>query len=138
MEQFTYLLTCAASRALPRCRWQCAGQLQSGGDETIQEALFELQDRAAQLTRSNIADLPDGTFICDARLDNDRIVDEPLKITLDLTIAGDRIILEFSRSSAACAGPVNISQPTPVASIYVALKHVFTDVPDIPNVVVFK
>ena len=138
MEQFTYLLTCAASRALARCRCQCAGLLQSGGDETIQEAFFELQDRTAQLTRSNIADLPDGTFTCDDWLENDSIVDEPLKITLNLTIAGDCIILEFSRASAACAGPVNISRPTTVAPIYVALKHVFTDVPDIPNVVVFE
>ena len=39
---------------------------------------------------------------------------------------------------AACSGPVNISRLTAVASVYVALKHVFTDVPDIPSVVVFE
>ena len=99
------------------------------GDEQVKAALSELQKRAAQLMRSNILALPDGTFVCDDWLDNDGIVDEPLKIALDLTIRNDQMTLDFSRTSLACAGPVNISRSTAVASIYVALKHVFTDVP---------
>lgn len=99
------------------------------GDDLVREALTELQARAAQLMRSNISELPDGTYSCEDWLDNDGIKDEPLKIALDLTIDGDRLTLDFSRSSDACAGPVNISKSTAVASIYVAIKHVFTDVP---------
>ena len=99
------------------------------GDEQVRNAFTELQNRAAQLIRSNISELPDGTFVCDDWLDNDGLVDEPLKIALDLTIENDRMSLDFSRTSAACAGPVNISLSTAVASIYVALKHIFTDVP---------
>jgi N-methylhydantoinase B len=37
--------------------------------------------------------------------------------------------LDFSRSSPACLGPVNIARSTAIASCYVALKHVFPDVP---------
>ena len=37
--------------------------------------------------------------------------------------------LDFSRSSPACAGPVNIARSTAIAACYVALKHVFPDVP---------
>jgi len=37
--------------------------------------------------------------------------------------------LDFSRTSDACAGPVNIALSTAVASVYVAIKHVFTEVP---------
>ena len=99
------------------------------GDATVQDALVELQVRAAQLMRMNIAELPDGTYSCDDWLDNDGIVDEPLKIALDLTISGETMMLDFSRSSPACAGPVNISLSTAVASVYVAIKHVFNDVP---------
>ena len=99
------------------------------GDATVQNALVELQVRAAQLMRMNIAELPDGTYSCDDWLDNDGIVDEPLKIALDLTISGETMMLDFSRSSPACAGPVNISLSTAVASVYVAIKHVFNDVP---------
>ncbi len=99
------------------------------GAATITNAFDELIARAAQLMAANIADLPDGTYSCDDWLDNDGIVDEPLKIALDLTIAGDRMTLDFSRSAKACAGPVNIARSTTVASCYVGLKHVFTDVP---------
>ena len=99
------------------------------GDATVSDALAELQNRAAQLMAANIADLPDGTYSAEDFLDNDGIVDEPLKIALDLTIRGDQMTLDFSRTSPACAGPVNISLSTAVASVYVAIKHVFTDVP---------
>jgi len=99
------------------------------GDATVSEALVELQARATRLMRANISELPDGTYSCDDWLDNDGIVDEPLKIALDLTIAGEEMTLDFSRSSPACAGPVNIARSTAVASVYVALKHVFTEVP---------
>ena len=99
------------------------------GDATVSEALVELQARATRLMRANISELPDGTYSCDDWLDNDGIVDEPLKIALDLTIAGEEMTLDFSRTSPACAGPVNIARSTAVASVYVALKHVFTEVP---------
>ena len=36
---------------------------------------------------------------------------------------------DFSRSAPPCDGPVNIARSTAVASCYVALKHLFTDVP---------
>lgn len=99
------------------------------GDGVVVETLGELRRRAAKLMAANIADLPDGTYCAEDWLDNDGIVDEPLKIALDMTIAGDRMTLDFSRSSPACAGPVNIARSTAIASVYVALKHVFTDVP---------
>jgi N-methylhydantoinase B len=46
-----------------------------------------------------------------------------------MTVAGERLTLDFSRSSPQCAGPVNISRATAVAACYVALKHLFPDVP---------
>ena len=98
-------------------------------DATVAEAMLELRNRAAKLMAANISDLPDGTYSAEDYLDNDGIVDEPLKIALDMTIKGDQMILDFSRTSDACAGPVNISLSTAIASIYVATKHLFTEVP---------
>jgi N-methylhydantoinase B len=99
------------------------------GKATIEEAFAELSRRAAQLMRANIADLPDGTFSCDDFLDNDGIVDRPLRIALDLRKRGERLALDFSRSAKACAGPVNIARSTAIAACYVALKHIFHEVP---------
>src|SRR4029079_7302279 len=62
-------------------------------------------------------------------LDNDGVKDVPLSIALDLTISGDTMRLDFSRSSPPCDGPLNIAYSTTVACCYVALKHIFTDVP---------
>ncbi|WP_425405407.1 hydantoinase B/oxoprolinase family protein [Hwanghaeella sp.] len=99
------------------------------GAETVASGLAELKARAGQLMRSFIADLPDGTYSADDFLDNDGITDTPLRIGLDIKIDGDRMMLDFARTSDACAGPVNISRSTAIASCYVALKHVFRDVP---------
>ena len=57
------------------------------------------------------------------------MTDKPLRIALDLTIAGDRMPLDFSRSAPPCDGPLNIARSTAIACCYVALKHLFTDVP---------
>jgi N-methylhydantoinase B len=99
------------------------------GAATIEDALGELAARAARLMRANIRDLPDGRYACDDFLDNDGIVDAPLRIALDLVIDGDRMLFDFSRSAPACAGPVNIARSTAIAACYVALKHIFRDVP---------
>ena len=99
------------------------------GEDTVRSALATLTERAETLMRSNIKALPDGTYSYDDFLDNDGVTDKPLRIALDLTVNGDRMTLDFSRSAPACDGPLNISRSTTVACCYVALKHLFTDVP---------
>ena len=99
------------------------------GDDTIAAATAQLSARAEALMRANIAALPDGTYSYDDFLDNDGVTDTPLRIALDLTVAGDRMTLDFSRSAPPCDGPLNIARSTTVACCYVALKHLFTDVP---------
>jgi N-methylhydantoinase B len=99
------------------------------GDETIRSALSALSARAETLMRTNIEALPDGTYSFDDFLDNDGVIDAPLRIALDLTIQGDRMRLDFSRSAPPCEGPLNIARSTTIACCYVALKHLFTDVP---------
>ena len=99
------------------------------GVATARSALAALKDRAATMMRAQISKLPSGTISAEDWLDNDGIDDVPLKIALDMTIDGDRMILDFTRSSPACRGPVNISRSTTIAACYVALKHIFGDVP---------
>lgn len=103
--------------------------LDEQGDERVLTAMKELRLRAVQLMRSHIRSLPDGRYTFEDMLDNDGVVDEPLTIALDMTVAGDRLTLDFSRTTPACAGPVNISRSTAIAACYVALKHLFPDVP---------
>jgi len=99
------------------------------GDNIVAAAFDLFSDRAETLMRAAIGGLPDGAYQFDDILDNDGITDARLKVALDLTIAGDAMVLDFSRSSPPPQGPVNISYATTVAACYVALKHIFTDVP---------
>lgn len=105
------------------------GLLDEYGDAKVAQALVELRTRAVRLMRAHIGSLPDGRYSFEDVLDNDGVKDELLTIALDMTVAGDRLTLDFSRTSVQCAGPVNISRATAVAACYVALKHVFPDVP---------
>ncbi len=105
------------------------GLLDEYSDEKVLHAMGELRKRALVLMRAHIANLPDGLYSFEDVLDNDGIKDDFLTIALDMTIQGDRMTLDFSRTSPQCAGPVNISRATAVAACYVALKHVFPDVP---------
>jgi len=106
-----------------------ASLLDEYGDATVAEALTRLRARAGWLMRACIDELKDGVYSAEDFLDNDGIVDTPLKIALDLTVSGQTMTLDFSRCSPACAGPLNISRSTAIAACYVALKHVFRDVP---------
>ena len=105
------------------------GLLDEYGDAVVLQAMGELRKRALVLMRAHIQNLPDGCYSFEDVLDNDGVKDELLTIALDMTVKGDHMTLDFSRTSPQCAGPVNISRATAVAACYVALKHVFPDVP---------
>jgi N-methylhydantoinase B len=99
------------------------------GDGTVAEALAELKKRAAIQFRSLLRELPDGRYAAEDFLDNDGIRDEALRIGLEVVIEGETLTLDFSRTSPACAGPLNIARSTAIAACYVAIKHIFPDVP---------
>ncbi|CAB3725103.1 hydantoinase B/oxoprolinase family protein [Achromobacter piechaudii] len=105
------------------------GLLDEYGDATVLESLGTLRERARRLMRDHIARLPDGDYSFEDMLDNDGVRDVALRIALKLSIQGDRLTLDFNGTSPACAGPVNISRATAIAACYVALKHLFPDVP---------
>ena len=97
--------------------------------DTVAATMAEITERAERLMRAEVAALPDGTYSAEDWLDNDGIEDTPIRIALDLVIDGETITLDFSRSGAACAGPLNISRPTAIAATFVGLKHIFHELP---------
>lgn len=99
------------------------------GAETVTAALQALGDRAETLMRGELAQLPDGRWEAEDFLDNDGITDAALPIRVAFEISGDEMALDFEGSAGAAAGPVNIALPTAVATAYVAIKHIFPDLP---------
>ncbi|ASM74967.1 MULTISPECIES: hydantoinase B/oxoprolinase family protein [Roseobacteraceae] len=99
------------------------------GDDTVREAIAELRTRAAQQMRANIAAIPPGVYRSTAYVDSDGVVNEPLEIRLAITADGDTLSFDFTGSSAPCAGPMNSVLATTHSSVYLAMRHIFPDVP---------
>ncbi|ABD56681.1 hydantoinase B/oxoprolinase family protein [Jannaschia sp. CCS1] len=99
------------------------------GPKTVHAGLDALQDRAEVLMRAELSDLPDGRWEAEDFLDNDGITDTALPIRVALEITGDTMVLDFEGTAPVTAGPVNIALPTAVATAYVAIKHIFPDLP---------
>lgn len=99
------------------------------GVQVLSDCIEEFRKRAAQLMRSRIATIPDGRYEGIAYVDSDGIKDEPLKIHIDLRKEGTELYFDLSQSSPPCAGPMNSVLATTKSAIYLAVKHLFPDLP---------
>ena len=99
------------------------------GDETVRAAIAELRLRAAQQMRARIAEIPDGIYTSQAIVDSDGVVNEPLEINLAITKADEGLTFDFAGSSPPCQGPMNSVLATTLSSVYLAMRHIFPDVP---------
>ncbi|HAE00414.1 MAG TPA: methylhydantoinase, partial [Rhodospirillaceae bacterium] len=77
------------------------------GRDTVAQAIAELRARAERLMRATIADVPDGVYTGEAFVDSDGVVDEPLKIAMQITVKGDEMTFDMAGSSPPCRGPMN-------------------------------
>jgi len=104
--------------------------LERYGADTVDRAIAELRLRAEQLMRARIATIPQGTYAGHAIVDSDGVVDEPLHIRVKITkTAADDLLFDLSASSPPCKGPMNSVIATTRSSVYLAIKHIFPDVP---------
>ncbi|TDE37837.1 hydantoinase B/oxoprolinase family protein [Antarcticimicrobium sediminis] len=99
------------------------------GDDTVSEAIEELRRRAAIQMRAFIADIPEGSYCAKAWIDSDGVVNEPLEIALRVTRKGETLSFDFTGSSAPCAGPMNSVRATTLSAVYLAMRHIFPEVP---------
>lgn len=99
------------------------------GKETVRAAIRQLRERSTQLMRAKIATIPDGTYRGEAFVDSDGVVDTPLRIAMEITVAGEEMTFDMSESSPPCRGPMNSVIATTRSSVYLAMKHIFPDVP---------
>jgi N-methylhydantoinase B len=100
------------------------------GADTVEGAIAELRTRAAQQMRAKIARIPEGTYEGHSVVDSDGVVDEPLHIRLKVTRTPQgELVFDFAGSSPPCRGPMNSVLATTLSSVYLAVKHIFPDVP---------
>ena len=99
------------------------------GSATLTLCLNEMIAYSERQMRSYIADLPDGTYNWEDWIDNDGIVDTPIPVRLAITVKGENMHFDFAGTGPMARGPLNMSRNTTLSSCYVAIKHIFPDVP---------
>ena len=103
------------------------------GEVTVSAAIAELKARAARDMRERIASIPDGVYEGEAFVDSDGVVNEKLRIAMRVTKAGGAndatLTFDMQGSSPPCKGPMNSVIATTKSSIFLAVKHVFPEVP---------
>lgn len=99
------------------------------GLAVIRECLDVLVETSERQMRSYIREIPDGVYVCEDWLDNDGIEDKPLRVCVRMEVRDDEMWLDFTGTSPAATGPMNLSRNTTISTVYVAIKHIFPDVP---------
>ncbi len=99
------------------------------GDATVTEAIAEMRRLAAKQMRAMIALIPEGRYDSTAIIDSDGVVNQPLTVALSVTTTPDGLTFDFSRSSKPCLGPMNSVRATTLSSVYLAMRHIFPEVP---------
>jgi N-methylhydantoinase B len=99
------------------------------GDDNVDRYVEELNVRSEMQMRAYISEIPDGTYRFETFLDSDGIVLEPIKVACTTTVSGDRLSFDFTGSSPPVRGPLNASISATLAAVFVAIKHLYPEVP---------
>jgi len=99
------------------------------GDDVVRAAIDELKRRAEQQMRQLIDEIPDGQYQSTAWIDSDGVVNAPLAIRLKVQKTQGQLVFDFSESSPPCQGPMNSVLATTLSSVYLAMRHIFPEVP---------
>lgn len=99
------------------------------GDDTVSEAIAELRTRASTQMSAFIDEIPDGQYKSTAWVDSDGVVNTPLAINLTIDKTPGHLRFDFSQSSPPCIGPMNSVIATTRSAVYLAMRHIFPEVP---------
>ena len=99
------------------------------GSDTVEGSIKELKKRSALQMRTKIKQIPDGLYQGEGFVDSDGVVNEPLRIEMKIRKEGTELYFDMSGSSPPCLGPMNSVIATTKSSVYLAIKHIFPEVP---------
>ena len=99
------------------------------GDDVVRAAIAELRLRARDQMRRLIDEIPGGQYRSTAWIDSDGVVNEPLAIRLTIDKTPGHLVFDFAGSSPPCQGPMNSVLATTLSSVYLAMRHIFPEVP---------
>jgi len=98
------------------------GLIDRMGDATVARAVDDLLAYTALRLRNRLAAVPDGTAVGASQLDDDGLGGDPVPIKATVTIAGDRLILDFAGTGKAARGAMNMVESALQATVYYCVK----------------
>ena len=99
------------------------------GDDVVKAAIAELRVRSNTQMQALIEEIPNGNYSSTAWIDSDGVVNQPLEIRLKIKKTTGHLQFDFSESSPPCMGPMNSVLATTLSSVYLAMRHIFPEVP---------
>ena len=83
------------------------------GIDTVQHCISVMQERTERAVRACIEKMPDGTYYGESSTDDDGYeLDVPVTVRCEVTVKGDHLTLDFSKSDKQRRGFVNCSYPS--------------------------
>lgn len=93
------------------------------GAERLAACTTALLDQAERLARAAIAAMPDGAYTFTDWMDDDGIDPDPIPLTVTLTVAGDRLVADFTGSAPQVRGGINSPLPFTKSAVYATVRH---------------
>jgi len=91
----------------------------------------ELLSYTEIMTRQLLEELPDGIFTYEDYLDDNGINDQPVPISVAISIDGDQAVVDFSKSAAQQGGSINAVYAITLSAVYYVFRCLIEL--DIPN-----
>jgi N-methylhydantoinase B len=99
------------------------------GLETVQACMAEVQAYAERLLRSHIAELEDGVYDAEDKVDQDLVTGEPKTVRLKLIIDSNQAIFDLTDSDNKALCGINCTRAATTSAICIGIKSLFPDVP---------
>jgi N-methylhydantoinase B/oxoprolinase/acetone carboxylase alpha subunit len=94
------------------------------GAQAIEGGIPALLDYSEAWIRRDIEELPDGTYSAEDCQEDDGFEQRPYYLRVDLTIAGDHMIVDWSRSDPQARGAINAPYPVTASATYTGILYV--------------
>jgi len=96
--------------------------------EGLEKVLFfakELMNYSERILRKRVSELPDGTYTFTDYMEDDGLEERDIKISLKLTVRGDKLIFDFTESADQTPGGINAVKSITKASVYYCVLSLF-------------
>jgi 5-oxoprolinase (ATP-hydrolysing)/N-methylhydantoinase B len=84
-------------------------------------------DYSERWMRAEIAAMPDGTYPFTAQMEDDGVVQQPVTFHVEVTVDGDRLIVDWTGTDPQVRGPINATYGVTAGAVYNAVFHLTDD-----------